>query len=353
MTTPSPSDGTTVVLITTYIEPEQVERIRAVDDRLDVQFAPELIPAPRYAADHSGAPFSRTDEEEVRWRRMLSGADVLYDFDRALAADLPELAPQVQWIQATSAGIGQFVKRMKYAERMPHTVLTTASGVHARPLGEFCALSILAFARDLPTMMRQQREKRWERFAGTDLEGKTALIFGLGAVGLGAARLVGGLGLETIGVKRTVREDDPARGAVDELHSGPALPELLPRADFLILAAPHTPETEHVIGKAELALLKPGAVIINVGRGELIDERAMIRALESGELGGAALDVFEEEPLPQDSPLWTMPNVLISPHSASTSDRENERIVDLFCENLRRFLAGEDLLNVLNAERLY
>jgi phosphoglycerate dehydrogenase-like enzyme len=131
------------------------------------------------------------------------------------------------------------------------------------------------------------------------------------------------------------------------------LPGLLPRADYLVLAAPHTAETEGMIGAEELAALPRGAVLINVGRGALVDEAALIVALESGHLGGAYLDVFETEPLPPESPLWTMPNVLVCPHSGSTSDRENERITDLFCENLRRWQAGEPLLNVLDAERGY
>ena len=172
-------------------------------------------------------------------------------------------------------------------------------------------------------------------------------------MGIEAAKLAAALGLTTLGIKRVVQEEDPARASVDELHPAGALAELLPRAEFVILAAPHTPDTEHVIGEPELALLRPGAVLINVGRGALVDEPALVRALESGRLGGAALDVFEDEPLPAESPLWAMPNVLVSPHSASTSDRENERIVDLFCGNLRRFLAGEPLHNVLDAERLY
>src|SRR5262249_49540922 len=128
---------------------------------------------------------------------------------------------------------------------------------------------------------------------------------------------------------------------------------VLRRAEYLVLITPHTDETERMIGAEELALLPPGAVLINIGRGALIDESALIAALRSGHLGGAALDVFAEEPLPPDNPLWELPNVLISPHSGSTSDRENARLTELFCENLRRFLAGEPLLNILNLETLY
>ena len=161
------------------------------------------------------------------------------------------------------------------------------------------------------------------------------------------------MGMTVLGVKRTVAGIDPSALHMHELYAPDGLHTVLRRADYLVLITPHTDETEHMIGAAELALLPKGAVLINIGRGALVDEPALIAALQSGQLGGAALDVFATEPLPQDSPLWDMPNVLISPHSGSTSDRENERLTELFCENLRRWLAGEPLLNVLNLETLY
>ena len=341
------------VLIASYLEPEHVERIRGVDPRLDVVYEPGLLRRPRYAADHTGAPVARSPEDEARWRSLLGRADVLFDFDYTNDADLPELCPRVRWIQATSAGIGTFVNRRGYDKRMPRTVFTTASGVHARPLAEFCALAMLAFSRGLFTMLEAQRRQHWERFAGTDLLGKAVVIYGHGSIGEEVARVSRALGLRTIGVKRSVQGQDPEALQVDELHPASGLRALLPRADFLVLAAPHTPETEGAIGRTELALLPAGAVLVNVGRGALVDEEALVEALRSGHLGGAALDVFQEEPLPKGSPLWTMPNVLVSPHSASTSDRENSRLTDLFCRNLRRFLAGEPLENVLDPDRLY
>lgn len=259
----------------------------------------------------------------------------------------------MRWIQATSAGIGQLVARHRLAERMPDTVFTTASGVHAAPLAEFCVLTMTAFSRDLPRLSRDQREGRWERFAGTDLEGRTVLVFGHGAIGTRVGRAARALGMHVIGVKRSVDGVDPRERHADELYASDALAENLPRAEFLVLAAPHTSETERVIGPDELALLPSGAVLVNIGRGALVDEPALVDALRSGRLAGAGLDVFEEEPLPRSSPLWGMPNVILSPHSAGTSDRENGRITDLFCDNLRRFLGGRPLRNVLDPERTY
>jgi phosphoglycerate dehydrogenase-like enzyme len=140
---------------------------------------------------------------------------------------------------------------------------------------------------------------------------------------------------------------------VDRFFPIASLHEMLPLTEFLVLAVPHTPDTEKMIGAAELALLPQGAYFINIARGAVVDEPALIESLRSGHLSGAALDVFAEEPLPPSSPLWEMPNVLISPHSASTSDRENGRITELFCENLRRYLSGEQLRNVLNTQLLF
>ncbi len=341
------------VLLASYLEPEHAEAIRQVDERLTVFYEPDLVPSPRYAADHVGRPLTRTPEQEARWRHLLRQAHILFDFDRTHKDDLPELTPNLRWIQATSAGIGQFVTRMDYARRMPDTVITTASGVHAQPLSEFCLMVILAFSRGLLGMLEQQRRKHWERFSGTDLAGRTLGVVGVGAIGREVARLGKALGMTVLGVKRRTEGVDPASLHLDALYPPEALHAVLQRVEFLVLITPHTPETETMIGAEELALLPHGAVFINIGRGRLVDEPALIDALRSGHLGGAGLDVFAEEPLPADSPLWTLPNVLVSPHSGSTSDRENSRLTELFCENLRRFLAGQPLRNVLDTERLY
>ncbi|MEO8036395.1 MAG: D-2-hydroxyacid dehydrogenase [Acidobacteriota bacterium] len=341
------------VLIASWLESEHVERIRRVDPRVEVIYEPELLRKPRYAADHGGFPVPRTAEGEARWRGLLAEADVLFDFDYTNADELPDLAPRVRWIQASSAGIGQFVAKRRYHERWKGAIFTTARGVHAGPLAEFCAFAMLGFSRGMFQMRDLQARKHWERFAGTDLGGRSLVIFGHGAIGREVARLARGFGMKTIGVRRTVAGEDPTAHNVDELHASSAFASLLPRAEFLVLAAPHTSTTEQALGREEIERLPVGAFLINIGRGALVDEAAMIEALRSGHLGGAALDVFEHEPLPPESPLWSMPNVLVSPHSASTSDRENGRLTELFCDNLRRFLNGEPLRNVLDVERMY
>ena len=341
------------VVIASYLEPHLVDRIRAVNSRIDVVYEPHLLPRPRFASDHVGHAFERPEEDEKRWTSLLAEAEVLFDFDRSHLEDLPERAPSLRWIQATSAGIGQLVAQHRYAERMPETLFTTASGVHAIPLAEYALMSILIFRRRVPEMLAAQEERRWERFASTDLTERSLAVVGMGSIGREVARVASEFGMRTIGVKRTVAGLDPAALHLDALYGLDELHEALRGSEHVVLSVPHTPETEGMIGADELALLTPGAIIVNVARGAVVDESALIDALESGQLGGAALDVFQEEPLSADSPFWAMPNVLVCAHSAGTSDRENQRITDIFCENLRRYLVGEPLLNVLDTARMY
>jgi glyoxylate/hydroxypyruvate reductase len=340
---PTISDVT--IVIASYLEPEHVRRIEAVAPGVHVRYDPELLAPPRFGADHTGRPdFRRTPEGEARFRGWLAEADVLYDFDRRLAPELPTLAPKLRWIQATSSGIGPFVKSAGLDRS--GILITNAAGIHAVPLAEHTLLSLLYFVKDLPARARDQRAHVWERYCGRELRGMTVAVVGLGAVGREIARTLRAVGLRVVGVRRTPVED-PAASDVDEAITPDRLHELLPRCDALVLIAPHTPETEGMIGARELALLPRGAILVNVARGALVDEAALVDALRSGHLGGAALDVAAVEPLPVDSPLWDLPNVLITAHSASTVERENERLTDLFCENLRRFLAGDPLVNLL------
>ena len=340
MATP-PHDVT--VLITSYLEPEHVDRIAAAGTR--VLFDPELVAPPRFAGDHSGRPgFRRTREQEARYRAWMAEADVHFDLDAELAPSFPTLAPRLRWIQATSSGIGPLVRRTGL-DRSGITI-TNAAGIHAVPLAEHALLALLYFVKDVPDRLREQRAHVWQRYAGRELRGMTATVVGLGAVGLEIARLLRAVGVRVIGIRRSPLGPDEA-DRVDEAATPDRLREVLPRSDALVLIAPHTRETEGMIGAHELSLLPPGAIVVNLARGALIDEPALIDALRRGRLGGAALDVAAVEPLPPDSPLWDLPNVLVTPHSAATVARENERLTDLFVENLRRDRAGEPLRNLL------
>ena len=336
---------TTTVTIASYLEPEHVRRIAAVDPRVDVRYAPDLLAPPRFAADHTGRPdFRRTPEQERRFLEHLAAADVLYDVDRPLASRLPELAPRLRWIQFTSSGVGPFV--VKNGLNRPGLQLTNAAGIHAVPLAEHVLLSLLYFWKDVPARRHDQRAHVWERYAGRELRGATVLIVGMGAVGQEVARTCRANGLRVIGMRRTP-VSEPGSLHADDVVPPDRLLEVLPSVDAVVLIVPHTPETEGMFGAVAFEAMKPGAVLVNIARGQLVDEPALVAALRSGHLGGAALDVAAVEPLPTESPLWDLPNVFLTAHSASTVDKENERLTDLFCDNLRRFLDGAPLRNVL------
>lgn len=339
------------VLICSYLEPDLVEAIRQVSLELNVHFEPDLIPAPRYAADHIGKPFSRTDDQKERWNALLENAEVLFDFDYSDIEGMKRHAEKVRWIQASSAGIGQFVERHKLYEL--GATLTTAAGVHARPLAEFVLWAILSFTKNYPLAQKQQRERVWQRFHNDDLEGKTLAVVGLGSIGREIAALAKAVGLRVIGSKREVTGLSADDLGVDALFSQGNLHTLLAKADYVCLICPHTPETEGMMDAAALASMKPGSVLINVGRGALVQEEALLEALRDGPLDGAVLDVTPQEPLPPEHPLWAMENVFIFPHSASTSKNENKRLVRLFTDNLKRYLQGEALQNVFDYDRLY
>jgi glyoxylate/hydroxypyruvate reductase len=338
------------VLIASYLEDEHVARIRAfAPDRVRVLHVPDLLAPPRYVADHVGHPRERTPEQAKRWAALLRDADVMFDFDRTGAAELPSTAPRLRWVQATSSGIGEFLQRTGLDRST--IAFTTAAGVHARPLTEFTLLGLLYFFRDLPHLQSCKAVRHWERYTVEGLDGKRVLVVGLGAVGREVARQCASFGMEVWASRRSRGGDMPEGIAHWVAQDG--LRSALSDVDALVLACPLTPETRLLIGEAEIAALKPGAVLVNIARGGVVDEPALIRALTSGHIRGAALDVFATEPLPADSPMWDLPNVIVSPHSASTVSAENRRIVDIFLENLRRFLAGEPMINAFDKSRGY
>ncbi len=339
------------LLICSYLEPHLVDRIRAVSDDVEVDYRPDLIAPPRFPADHVGAPFRRDPEQADVWHDLMERAEIWFDFDHTDRGGIVSHASRLAWVQATSAGVGDFVRAYELGRL--GAVITTAAGVHARPLAEFVLWAMLGFVKSYPRARRQQREHHWERFHGDDLAGKTLAIVGLGSVGREVARLARALGVRVLATKRDVAGVRPADVGVDALLPREELNVLLGQADFVCLVAPNTPHTSGMIGRDALEHIKPGAVLINIGRGALVDEPAMLRALEEGRLAGAVLDVAAVEPLPPEHPLWDMDNVIVFPHSASTSRHENERLTELFVDNLRRYLDGRPLRNVYDHDRQY
>ena len=338
------------LVVTSPLSDELVARIRGTDPRLDVVHEPDLLAAARYASDHS-LPTLDGPGARQRWNALLDEAEVLFDFGPLELAPTLVARPGLRWIQGTSAGIGKLAERLGLT-KSPIAV-TTASGVHARPLAEFVLLAMLMFGKDVLRLGREQREHRWERFAVEEVAGKTVCVVGLGKIGREVARLARALDARVVGTVRELGDRSADHLGVERLEPTERLDELLPEADVLVLTVPHTALTDRILDARRLSLLKPDAILVNIARGDVVDEEALVEALRSGHLRGAALDVFEQEPLPPESPLWDLPNVFVSPHSASTVPAENARIVELFQENIRRYLEGQPLLNLLDKEQLY
>jgi phosphoglycerate dehydrogenase-like enzyme len=351
------------IFISTPLEESQVQRIRsAADGRATVLYEPDLLPPTRYVADHKGCEdFVRTPEQSHRWKARLAEANFLWDIP-----PLPELtkseskpgpgmtwAPNLRWVQTTSSGVGPMVKALGLAET--DIIITTARGVHAGPLSEFALLAILMHFKRLKHLQSEQAAHRWERYCGEGLTGKTVAIIGAGQVGHRVAEVCQCMGMRVLAMSRSLTADEGRARGYDGVFHRDQLGEVLGQADATVLSVPHAPDTEQMFSAEILAAMKPDAVLVNIARGQVIDEGALIDALKNNRLGFAALDVAHIEPLPAESPLWDMPNVLISPHSASTVADENRRITDIFIHNLECLLENRlrGLKNVFDKSQLY
>jgi phosphoglycerate dehydrogenase-like enzyme len=258
---------------------------------------------------------------------------------------MAERCPNLKWIQGTSAGIGGVMQSTGLDQTS--IIATTAGGIHAVPLAEFALMGALYFVKGVPFLNARKAQHHWERYTTRELRGLRALVVGLGGIGREIVRVFGAMGVEVTGLGRIGRRYDVEglRHVIDRSQ----LDNVLADVDIVVLSAPLTPETGGMIGAHQLGLLGKHAVLINVSRGQLVDEAALIRALRTGALAGACLDVFEHEPLPHESPLWELDNVIVSPHSASTVGTENRDLVELFVENIRHWRNGEPMRNLYDA----
>ncbi len=296
------------------------------------------------------------DDVEVLLRGFLAAET----FDRLLAR-----APRLAWVHSATAGVERVLTPAGLARGL---VITNARGVFSAPIAEYVLMMILAVSRRLPQLLELQRERTWQPLEGTELRDVTVGIVGLGSIGGAVADLARAFGCRVIASRR---RPELAGGGEGGASSGPGgttgsrpaaatapgpltvwgperLADLLAESDFVVLALPLTAETEGLIDAAALEAMKPGAWLINVARGRLVDERALLRALRDGPLGGAVLDAFREEPLPASSPFYDLPNVIVTPHTSWSSNRVLDRSVELFCENIGRYARGEPLLNVVD-----
>ena len=308
----------THILLTRNAPDADLDRVRSVSPDLVVEKAPTMEQALSLAADAEVILAGRWSDE------------------------LWQAAPNLRWVQSGGAGVERFLTPEFIASPI---ILTNAAGVYAVPIADHVIAFMLAFSRGFPHYLRNQAERKWEWDGGDELDGKTLGIIGLGGIGSEVAKRAKAFGMR---VTATRRRPDRASPFADEVRGSDALPWLLAESDYIALCAALTPRTRHLIGERELRLMKPTAYLINIGRGGLIDEHALVLALQSGRIAGAGLDVFANEPLPADSPLWDLSNVIITPHSSGSSPRSHDRLMELFCGNVARYLAGDELLNVVD-----
>ena len=289
------------LFITSPLEAEYAARLAALDPRLTVVYEPDLLPVPQFPGDHGGAPLTRTPEQQARWQAHLAEADILWGIpspeDGAFAINL-------RWIQHTSTGAGPAAAKLN----RPDVLVTTARGIHARPLAEFVFMGLLSYFRGLALLQADQKAHYWRRGCVDEIAGKTMVILGAGDLARGCARIARALDMHVIAVARDASLPRAHGDLFNEVVPSTELHAAMARADAFVITVPHTPLTHHMVDAKALAALPRGVAFVNIGRGLVVDEAALIEALRSGDIGYAALDVTAIEPLPTESPLWDMPN---------------------------------------------
>ncbi len=334
------------VLGTLRFDDDLLDQLRAVSPRLEV-----------------AQQTCRTAEEVGAALTAHPGIEVLYTFN--LPADVLALAPQLRWVQLHSAGVDHLLG----SPLMDSDVaITTSSGIHATPIAEYVLASLLAYRWRVPHWTHCQREARWpsgrwDLYARPELRGSTLGILGYGSIGREVGRLARAFGMRVLALRNSRARPagdyappdtgDPEGLLPEQIYVPAEMHEMLAECDYVVVALPLTPATRHLIGEAALRAMKQSAYLVNIARGEIVDEEALVQALEEGWIAGAGLDVFEQEPLPPDSPLWGLENTLLSPHVAGFTPRYDERAATLFAENLARYLAGQPLLNLVEKSKGY
>jgi len=295
---------------------------------------------------------------------VLDDVEILYAF---YTLPEPAQAPNLRWVQLHTAGAERIHSHPLYTET--DILFTNTSGIHAINMGEYVMGQILVLAHRFPLLSEQQSRSfwpmdRWERYTPDELYGKTIGIVGYGSIGRQVARLARAFGMKALAIKRNAKDPtdsdytlpgvgDPSGDLPDRIYPPQAIRSFLGECDVVVLALPLTEETHHLITTETLQAMKTSAFLVNVSRGGVVDEAALIKALNEGWIAGAVLDVFEEEPLPEDSPLWKTHNLIITPHIAGHTPHYHERAAGVFAENLRRYIANQPLVNVIERERGY
>jgi phosphoglycerate dehydrogenase-like enzyme len=343
------------VAVATPLAEQLCQLIEKQEPRVELVRDQSLYPPMRHPADFTGDPaFSRTPEQQRAFEQMLDSADALYgipDVEPAALKRTADANPGLRWVHTMAAGGGGQVKAAELdPAQLQRIAFTTSAGVHGGPLAEFAVFGVLAGAKDLPRLRAQQRDRVWTgRWQMRQVSEMTVLVVGLGGIGTEVARRLSGLGATVVGTSRHRRPVDH----VDRVVPIDQVAEYASEVDAIVLTLPGTAATDRLIGPDVLASVRPGTILVNVGRGTVVDEGALLAALRAGRIGFAALDVFATEPLPPGSPLWDEPNVLVSPHTAALNAAEDRLIAELFADNATRLLDGNELRNVVDTVDFY
>jgi phosphoglycerate dehydrogenase-like enzyme len=331
------------VLVTASFPENLLDKLRAVSTEIKVE--QYVGPNGRYPEDHA------------------TTAEIIYTYGNL---PLPEIAPNLRWAQLHSAGINHIKSQPFWNSDI---LLTTTSGIHAPNMAQYALTQILAWAYRVPTWFKVKNEgtwpnNRWDNFVPTELRGQTLGIIGYGSIGREVARLAKAFGMTILVTKRDARQTkdtgyvlpdtgDPDGDLPTRIYPGEATRSMVAQCDYIVNTLPDTAKTHHLFNEEMFRTMKSSAFFINIGRGGTVNEKDLVRALKKGWIGGAGLDVFEEEPLPNESPLWQLDNVILTPHTSGFTSLYDERASDLFAENLRRYLQGKPLLNLVNRETGY
>ena len=325
------------VLVITSLDDECIRQITTVSPKIN------LRDVSGFANAEKRGDFSSREQFDAH----LAEAEIIYGPDPP--KNVIARAPKLKWIQTTDAGVDDFLDSDIIGSSV---IVTNTSGITAISIGECVLEMMLMFIKKMPLCFQLKQERQWKTFSLTVLHSKTVGIVGLGSIGRQVARLSKVFGMRVLATRRSTRSATRTRN-VDILFSQDQLPQLLSDSDFVVLALPLTPETNNLIGEEELLTMKPTAYLINIGRGNIVDETALTRALEENWIAGAGLDVFVTEPLPVESRLWELPNVVFSPHVAGEIEDYDLQATRLFADNLRRYLSGKRLRNVVDKKRGY
>lgn len=342
------------VVITNPHPAEEVARLAALEPRLEIVYPAELLGPVDIQVGRADPAFRRTPEQQAEYERIVDSADALLGVPggsgRALARTVAA-NPRLRWVHTIPAGGGQQVKAARLdAADLDRIVFTTSAGVHAEALAEFAVFGVLAGAQHLGRLRTDQAKHVWgDPRPVASVRSSTVLVVGLGSIGRATAAKLAALGARVVGIHRRP-VDVPG---VAQVRPVAEFATAAAEADAIVMALPGTEQTQRMLDASVLAALRPGATVVNVGRGSTIDEPALIEALQSGRVGHAVLDVTAAEPLSRESPLWDLPGVLISPHTAALTGGEARGVTEIFAENARRLLDGEPLRNVVDTVEYY